>query len=51
MEKLDEEKLTSISGGSMTLGAIGIMFLAFSAVTALVSGFLDGFTHPKGCNE
>ena len=51
MEKLEEEKLANISGGSISLGTIGIIFLVFTSAAALVSGFLDGFTHPKGCNE
>ena len=51
MERIEEEKLNNISGGSVTLGTVGIIFLAFTAISALVSGFLDGYTHPKGCNE
>lgn len=51
MTKLDNEKLEEISGGSVTLGAIGLIFLGFTAVAALVSGIISGYTHPKGCNE
>lgn len=51
MTKLDNEKLEEISGGSVTFGTIGIIFLAFTAISALVSGIVSGYTHPKGCNE
>ena len=51
MTKLDNEKLEEIAGGSVTIGAIGLIFLGFTALTAVVSGIISGYTHPKSCNE
>ncbi len=50
MNKIEKEKLENITGGG-SITAAGIVVLAISAVSVLISGIFQGYTHPRGCNE
>lgn len=51
MEKIDNETLGKIKGGSATVGTLSIVFLTITSITVFLSGIFKGITTPGGCHE
>ena len=47
MKKISNKKLEKIVGGEITVWTI----LAVSAIVIFISGVIEGYTHPKACNN
>ena len=45
MEKIDNDKLTEITGGEVSSWAL----LGIGALVTFALGFIDGIINPKGC--
>ena len=51
MKKLENNKLEGVVGGAASIGIFGGIILAVTTISVFISGVLEGFTHPRGCNE
>lgn len=51
MKKIETQELESINGGSASIGVVGIVTIAITAITVFASGIFKGYTTPEGCNE
>ncbi len=45
MKNLEKDELNAITGGSVWTG------IAVAAIIVFLSGILEGFTNPEGCNN
>ncbi len=47
MKKIEDKNLENIIGGEVTMMTVFIV----SAIVVFISGIIDGYVHPKSCNN
>lgn len=47
MQKIADKELENITGGEISAWA----YVVASAIAIFISGIIEGYTHPKSCNN
>lgn len=47
MQKIKKKELENITGGEVSVW----VYVVTSAIAVFISGIIEGYTHPKSCNN
>ena len=51
LEKISDNELYKVEGGATSVGMVATIISAVTAIVAFLSGIIEGYTNPQGCNQ